>query len=132
MKKKSEPLTKEEYQSTVLDLFRKILEGVQLEDVDFGDRLKGQDRINFLSYCSGVVNSPWFDLIFAALYTPQIMAAAKQAENYDIVVFHRATANGISLLKEFFQKYNTVYVTEFQSPAPGHDPHAAFSPVENK
>jgi hypothetical protein len=106
--------TKEDYQRDVLDLSRKILEGVQLRDITWVESLEGQDRINFLVFCTNIVSNPFFEKVFAMLYFPQVEASALRAENYDIVSFHRATANGISLTREFFMKYDRQYKEEFE------------------
>lgn len=109
---------KEKHQSAILDLFRKAIEGVQLDGIKT-EQLEGEQRLEFLKYCSEVASSPYFEQVMKELFVPQIMAAANTAENYDIVTFHRATANGISLVREFFQKQNRRY-------------HEEFEPEENK
>lgn len=112
--KRKELSTKEEYQSDVLDLTRKILSGVQLKELSWADNLKGQDRIEFLRFCSVVADNPIFEHVFSMLYFPHIEEAALRADNYDIVSFHRATANGVSLTREFFLKYARQYKEEFE------------------
>lgn len=114
MAEEKEKFDKEKHQSAVLDLFRKAVEGVQLEDVAALEKLEGQERLDFLKFCSEVVSSPFFDQIFRSLYWPHILAGTTKAENYDIVTFHRATANGVSLVKEYFQKQARRYAEEFE------------------
>jgi len=130
--KKKELSTKEEFQSDVLDLTRKILSGVQLKEIDWADSLKGQARIDFLKYCSIVASHPVFEQIFSMLFYPHIEEAAIRAENYDIVSFHRATANGVSLVREFFVKYSKTYTEEFEKDPEKFDPQKAFEPVADE
>ena len=126
MKKPS--LDKNAYQDDVLDLHRKILSGVQLTDIDFADKLTGQDKVEFLQYCSTMVQNPWFEKIFSALYWPHIVHAGLQAPSYDIVTFNRATANGIGLTREFFEKYNRKWQVEYGKENEDFD---AQKPFEN-
>jgi len=119
-----------DYKSDILDLQRKILDGVQLKDIDWADKLKGQERINFLKFCAQVVDNQYFEQIISMMYFPQIMAAANRAENYEIVSFHRATANGISLVKEFFQKYARQYEIELEGREEKFDKSKAFEPLK--
>lgn len=128
MPKKDQP-DKEDYQSEVLDIQRKVLKGVVLKDINWPDKLKGQDRVDFLRFCSETVSNQFFDQIFSCLYFPQVMYAANMAENYDVVSFNRATANGISLAKEFFQKYARQFEIEFGNKPETESPHAAFESV---
>lgn len=120
---------KQDYQDDSLDLFRKILNGVQLSDIKSFDELSGQDRVDFLRYASTVVSSPWFEKVFSSLYFPHIMHAATQAENYDVVTFNRATGNGVKLVQEFFSKYNRKYINEFESEVEKPDGNKSFNSV---
>ena len=113
MVKEKEKHDKEKYQETVLDLFRSVLNSVQLKDIDFDKKLKGQDRIDFLKYCDYVYTSNYFEIIISNIYYPLILYAAKNAENYDVVTFNRATANGVQLIKDFFSTRSQQYQTEF-------------------
>ena len=128
--KKEQP-TKEDYDSDILDLQRKILKGVQIKNVKYLEILSGQDRIEFLRYCSEMVGSKWFPLIFPELFFAQLLASAN-AENYDEVCFHRATINGIKLVKDFFEKYERQYKEEFEKEESKHDPNKAFESVSSE
>lgn len=127
MKKKQ--FDKEEYQSDVLDLLRKILDGLQLKNIDFDKKLEGQERINFLKFCDQTFQNPFFEQIIANVVYPSLMMAAKVAENYDIVTFNRSTANGASLVREFFQIRSKQYQIEYLTPKEQIDPQKSFEPV---
>lgn len=124
---------KDQHQSDVLDLFRKIIGGVQLQDVTWADELEGQDRINFLRFCTNVYSDPFFSKVISCLYFPHIMYGVTKAENYEVVTFNRATANGISIVEEFFKKYHLKYKEEFEKNpeqfAESEDANKAFTPV---
>lgn len=124
------PLSKDEYQNEVLRLLREILSGVQLSDIDFPEHLQGDERLDFLKYCSMVTSSPWFEKIFSALYWPHIVSAGLKAPNYDIVTFNRGTGNGIAFAQEFFEKYNNTYIKEFEKDKEEVDEHSAFQRVK--
>lgn len=130
MPKKEQP-SKEDYQSDIVDLQRKILKGVQLRDIKFLDTLTGQDRLEFLTYCSLVAENPWFHQLFPTLFFDQLLAASNSG-NFDEVSFHRSTTNGIQLVKELFEKYSRQYTTEYGGGKPeDFDPSKPFSPVKN-
>jgi hypothetical protein len=129
MAKKKTKLTEEEYQSEVLDIHRKLLGGVQLINIDFPTKLTGEDRLKFLKFCSMVANDEWFEKIFSALHWPHIEYAATKAPDYNVVTFNRATANGISLVKEFFQKYSRVYTNEYMKNDDEFDRTKPFEPL---
>ena len=129
MPKKKQNLTTEEYQSEVLDIHRKLLGGVLLQDIKTFDHLTGQDRIEFLRFCAEMYNNPWFEEIFSALHFPHIEYAAKKAPNYDVVTFNRATANGISLAKEFFKKYERIYTNQLEGKEEEFDDSKPFESI---
>lgn len=128
---KQKEFKKEEYQDDVLDLHRKILKGVQLGDIDFVDKLTGNERTEFLKYCSMVASSQWFEKVFSVLYWPHIVEAGSRSENYDIVTFNRATANGIGLTKEFFEKNHRLYNRETGQDKEEFDDRKSFEPLSS-
>jgi|WetSurMetagenome_2_1015567.scaffolds.fasta_scaffold611624_2 hypothetical protein len=127
MKKKD--FDKEEYESDVLDLLRKMLNGIQLKDIDFDKKLKGQERINFLKYCDEVFSSDYFEMIISNIYYPSLLYAAQKSENYDEVTFNRATANGTALVKEYFRSRSQQYQIEFVLPPDKPTEGKLFEPV---
>ncbi len=128
---KPKEFKKEEYQDDVLDLHRKILKGVQLGDIDFVKNLTGNERTEFLKYCAMVASSQWFEKVFSALYWPHIVEAGSRSENYDIVTFNRATANGIGLAKSFFEDNYKLYNRETGQDNEDFDERKSFEPLSS-
>ena len=129
---KSKNYTTEEYQKYTLDLLRKILDGVELNEIDFADHYRGEERLKFLRYCATVVENPFFEVLFSSLYSPHLIYAATKAENYDVVSFNRATANGIEFVKSYFKKYAAQYKEEFEKEEEKFDETRPFESVVDK
>jgi hypothetical protein len=122
---------KEAYQSKVMDMFREVLQGVQLANIILPESLEGENRRDFAKFCHETYHNPFFGQIIKALYLPSIEFAAKQAPDYDVVSFNRATCNGISLVEEFFLKWANVFDIEFSGKADKFDPNLPFEPSED-
>lgn len=130
MSRKKDKLSEEEFYSYQLDLLRKIMNGAELREIDWADKLEGKDRINFLKFCASVAGDPWFNTIITGLYWPNVVKAGTVAENIVEVYNNRAAVNGISMVKEYFDKYASIYKAEFETPAPETDEHKAFDPID--
>lgn len=123
--------TKVAYQSKVMDMFREILQGVQLSNIILPESLEGESRRDFAKFCHETYHNPFFGQIIKALYLPSIEFAAKQAPDYDVVSFNRATCNGISLVEELFLKWANIYDVEFSGKEDKFDPNLPFEPTED-
>lgn len=109
------------------DLLREILGGVKLEDVVFLDKLRGEERQNFLKYCYGVVNNPYFQQLGEYLSLIQLQKSVEVIENEKTNLI-KATLNGISLWGEVLSKYAKEWEV-VTKPLEKFEPHQAFTPV---
>lgn len=121
---------KEKYTADIGDLFRRILNGVPLQEIEAFDRLQGDDRRSFLEFAARVKRDPWFEKVFSALYWPHVVHAGEKARTMDEVSFNRATGNGISFVKEFFEKYERRFIEELEKKESGFDSSKPFSSVD--
>lgn len=128
--KKNKPHDKEAYQGDVLDLLRKIVGAPTLDDMKDYDRLQGQERIDFLKYCSGVYRDKHFEEICKSLIFECVLNAGLEARNFDEVLVNRATANGVKTIQDFFAKYNKLYIDEFEKEPEVFDERRAFEPLK--
>lgn len=110
---KTQDLRKEYLQKRIRDLFREIIGGLTLSEVVLPEKLEGQERINFAKYCHETYHSQYFKQILEALYFPQIMHIGTKALDIEEMTFNRATANGIMLVAEMYQKWANIYDEEF-------------------
>lgn len=122
--------SKENLQQKVLELIREILGGITLASIKHAESLEGQERLEFCKYAFFVCRSPHFKTLMESIYYGQVMFTALKASNYDEVSFGRATANGIKLMKEFFEKYANEYETNYLQPKERFDPNKAFASVQ--
>lgn len=120
---------KSKLQQRVLDLTRQLLDGVVLTDITQLESLQGEERLELARFCHTTYNNPNFKKITDLLYYAQIMAAALSAPNYDIVTFNRASANGVALMGEIFQKWSNVFDTDYSGDRESFDPAKSFEPT---
>lgn len=125
---------KTEFDSDVLDLLRKIVGTPKLTDTKHYEKLSGQERLDFLKYCRFVYGDKHFEEIFRHLVFECVLKAALEARNFDEVLVNRASANGVSMVKEFFKRYNNIYIEEFEDkPKPeDFDERKAFEPLTTR
>lgn len=130
MPKKKQDVPRDDYQGDVLDLFRKIIGTVQLSDIKNFDELTGQDRINFLKFCTTTFSDPFFMEIIKHLLFEYVVKAANESRDMDQLLCNRAGADGVRIVQDFFAKYNKIYKDEFEKDPEVFNPHKAFEPVE--
>jgi len=127
--KKKQSFDKEAFDGDVLDLFRKVVGTVKLSDIKEFDALRGQDRIEFLKFCSMVYSNVYFAQVMKQIIFDCTLNAALTTRTFDEVLVNRAEANGVKLVEDFFAKYNKKYIDEFETEKEVIDERAPFTSV---
>lgn len=127
--RKNKPFDKEAFDGDLLDLFRKVVGTIKLSDIKEFDSLRGEDRLEFLRFCSTVYSNKYFAPVMKQLIFDCTLNAALSTRNFDEVLVNRAEANGVKLVEDFFAKYNKKYIDEFETEKEVIDERAPFTSV---
>jgi len=115
-----------------LDLFRAVITGFKIEDVFFAEKLEGDDRRDFCTYCYDVYKNKFFSFIFDNLFYNELMRMSVGAETENDLRFSRATFNGITLFRDLIAKYAREYEEKYRPRGNEEkfDPYQSFQPTK--
>jgi len=122
--------------SALIDLYRVLLKGIKLEDLDFPERLEPEQYKDFCAYCYTTYNSlmrsnnqPFLQYVVRNVTLKQVEKTGLDARDYNELSFGRATVNGVALLVEFFGQYAREYESKFMTNLKAFDEHRRFEPL---
>lgn len=127
MKKKA--FNKEVFDGDVLELYRTAVGTIKLSDIKEFDSLRGNDRLEFLKFCSMVYSNVYFLQVMKQIIFDCTLNAALTTRTFDEVLVNRAEANGVKLVEDFFAKYNNKYIDEFETEKEVIDERSPFNSV---
>ncbi len=98
----TDQISKEQYNSDLLkmmSLIREKYHGVIPKVIDYND-LPKEEKIIAIDRLAGISKDRYFNMICDKLIDNQKEDILRKAENYDEVMFDRATVNGIELIRD--------------------------------
>ena len=90
------------------------LANYQIKNLKVDELPSFKGRKEFLISAHKVRNEPAFQTVIRELLEQQIEHSVMTAENWERVLFHRATINGFSLIEEEFERLDNEYTQMIQ------------------
>ena len=100
---------------SVADLVRQKLQGITV-NTSLIDEMSHEERIDFCEKANDVFKNPSFKRVIDFLISLQVDTTVKRAANMEEVLFGRATINGLSLVREEFERLANLAEEERDKP----------------